>query len=854
MQAQLQSGAAEKISPTFISFRKSLDKNFPYLFFVVVSDTMKFKQLLVERNLLKNIITEHKASNVYLLKSNLKSIDSILIPSSFVTFVDIVRKPHEESVLDGFDLSTNRINRVHNRFKNISGNGTTVSVKENKPDTTDIDLRGRFISTPLASPSITSHATIMSTIVAGAGNSHYTGKGVAWGATITSSNFANLLPDADSDYSRLTITVQNHSYGTGIENYYGADALAYDASTGTNPSLVHVFSAGNAGDKVSTNGPFVGIQGYSNVTGSFKMAKNILVVGSVDSFYNISLLSSKGPSYDGRVTPQLGAFGLDGSSGAAAIVSGTALLLQQAYKDANNDQLPSSALIRSILLNTADDTGPTGIDFQSGYGNLNAGNAINALVSKWYRSGIVAEGQKERFQLDIPPNVNRLKITICWNDVPGKPNDRKSLVNDIDMRLISDLTGSAWQPWVLNSYPHLDSLAQLPTRKKDSINNTEQITIDQPASGPYTIEITGYEIPSGSQPYSLSYQWDTVNHFQWEYPTAMDVLQLGKMHTLRWTSTFNATNARLFYSRDSGHHWELIADNIDPSKNYYKWNADTPGIFMLRMEINNQSFISDTSLIASQLSTYVGFNCVDSFLIYWNKHLNASGYTVYQLGNKYLDPFKVVPDTSIVLKKSINKVSHYAVAPIVQGKIGNKSYTIDYTTQGIGCYVKRFTVDLLNSSVGSIQLELGTRYEIFEVSIEKWLRDRFVPFRSIADTSRLQFNFTDNSLVSGGNRYRVKIRLKNGGTIFSSIETIYYLAGKNYLVYPNPAKSNFVIVSNDADSSEFILYNTTGQMVLRKTLSSVVQNVPIPQLKRGLYFLIVRQRNKKVHQGSLIIQ
>jgi hypothetical protein len=853
LQAQLEQGVAEKISPSIASLRNTVNKDLQYHFFVIVTDSLNFKRLLVEKNLLHNIVSEYMPSNLYIMRLSWKTLDSFIIPSSIVKFVDIVRKPTEETVIDGFDLSTNKINLVHDRFKTINGEGTIVSVKENKPDSTDIDFRGRFLSSPLASSNVTSHATIMSTIVAGAGNSHYTGKGVAWSATLTASDFTSLLPDADADYSTNKISIQNHSYGTGIENYYGADALAYDASTGTNPSLLHVFSAGNSGDKVSTTGPFAGIQRYSNLTGSFKMAKNILVVGSIDSFYNIASLSSRGPAYDGRLSPHLVAFGLDGTSGAAAIVSGTALLLQQAYKELNDEQLPSSALIRSILLNTTDDTGPIGIDFQSGYGNLNAHNALSALIGKWYRSGTITDGETVLFRIDVPENVHRLKVTICWNDVPGSPNEPKSLVNDIDMRLIHDVSGTSWQPWVLNSYPHADSLAQLPSRKKDSINNTEQITIDQPAEGSYTIAITGYKIPSGLQPYSVSYYWDTLNHFQWQYPTSSDILESGDKHTLRWASTFNVTNGQLDYSKDSGRHWEMITGNVDLSRKYFAWNsAIAHGAVIFRMLINHQSFISDTSLIASQLSTGVGFNCVDSFLIYWNKHLHASAYTVYQLGNRYLEPFKVVTDTSVVLKKSINKVLHYAVAPNIQWRTGIRSYTFDYTSQGIDCYVKRFTVDLLNSSVGSIQFELGTRYEVQDVILEKWQRSGFVPIHAISD-SVLQFNFTDNKLISGGNRYRVRISLKNGNNVFSNIETIYYLTGKNYLVYPNPASTNFVIVSNDADSSELILYNTIGQQVLRKRLSSEVQKISVRQLKRGLYFLVVRQKNKNVHQGSVII-
>ena len=122
---------------------------------------------------------------------------------------------------------------------------------------TNQDLKGRYIQTPFTSPAYSGHATIMATIIAGAGNTYYEGKGVAPGARITSADFVTLLPEPDAAYQQYDITVQNHSYGTGIENYYGADAAAYDASVINNPGLLHVFSAGNAGHRPAPPGLIV---------------------------------------------------------------------------------------------------------------------------------------------------------------------------------------------------------------------------------------------------------------------------------------------------------------------------------------------------------------------------------------------------------------------------------------------------------------------------------------------------------------------------------------------------------------------------------------------------------------------
>ena len=43
-----------------------------------------------------------------------------------------------------------------------------------------------------------------------------------------SHSYDNVLPDPDAELTQLGVSMQNHSYGTGIENYYGFEARDYD--------------------------------------------------------------------------------------------------------------------------------------------------------------------------------------------------------------------------------------------------------------------------------------------------------------------------------------------------------------------------------------------------------------------------------------------------------------------------------------------------------------------------------------------------------------------------------------------------------------------------------------------------
>jgi subtilisin family serine protease len=295
-----------------------------------------------------------------------------------------ILRPKEELSTGFLDLSLNRINLVHDQYPSFRGDSIRISVKEQGFDTTDIDLVGRSFHTGRASSITTSHAAIMATIIAGAGNSSQEALGVAPAASVGSTSFANLFAEPELFFRQNGISIQNHSYGTVVESFYGPEAASYDSLAHAFPELSLVFSSGNSGTAASATGPYAGLAGVANLTGNFKMAKNIITVGATDSLGVLEALSSRGPAYDGRVKPELTAFGQDGSSGASALVSGTVALLQQAYRRAFNI-LPSSSLVKALLLNSAEDAGPAHVGMRYKHSRKDGGNLIQLQTVKQKR-------------------------------------------------------------------------------------------------------------------------------------------------------------------------------------------------------------------------------------------------------------------------------------------------------------------------------------------------------------------------------------------------------------------------------------------------------------------------------------
>jgi len=801
-------------------------------------------------------IFESSNFSVFKLIATAEEINSVLLPLPGIIFIEKgSRIAKEEIQVGNLDLSVNKINLVHRNFPSINGDGITVSVKENKPDTTDIDLRGRFLSTNLSSNTVNSHASIMSTMIGGGANSWHLGKGAAGGSTISSSSFAVLLPDANSAYQQYNISVQNHSYGVGVESYYGADAAAYDASAIANGSLLHIFSSGNSGTASAITGIYSGINGFANLTGSFKMAKNILTVGATDSFSIVAALSSKGPAHDGRVKPELVAFGEDGSSGSAALVSGTSLLLQHLYKQVNG-VLPANSLIKSILINSADDAGNAEVDYKNGFGSLNANNALKTLQANRFFAGSVSNSSNQSFTITVPAGIKKLKATLVWNDPPAAPNATKALMNDLDLELKEISSGQIWQPWVLNPFPHVDSLLQIAKRKRDSLNNIEQITIDDPVAGNYQLKITGFTITTASQNFHIAWQLDTTDKFEWQFPAANDFIFPSKINAIRWQSSFATTNGMLEYST-GGNSWQPVQGSVDLNTGYYNWSVPAvTSIGLLRMTIGSNVFISDTFTIANRSITGVGFNCPDSFLVYWNKLPGITNYRVYKLGNKYLEPITVTPDNFLLLAKTTNPSLHYAVAPIIGTREGVKSYTFKYTTQGVECYFRSFLALLVGNSA-ELTVSLGTLYNINKLIVEKFNGTEYVTLQQLPNPSSLLMNFTDAVLKKGLNVYRVKLELAGGKIIYSSVETVHYFNGSEFIVYPNPASqySSITILSdNQFEPATLQVINMQGQKIYEMKLNDISNQLPAGRLSKGLNLLRITRKDQKDVVLKLFVQ
>ena len=324
---------------------------------------------------------------------------------------------------------------------------------------------------------------------------------------------------------KFGISLTQNSYGTPLTGQcqyyyrlnYRQNDFELDILTNLQPSITHVFAAGNEQafcSDITTER--YGVPGYGTTTWR---AKNVIYAGAVNTAGLITNFSSCGPQDDGRMFPTIMSKGeqvlstqpnasyapMKGTSMACPIASGTLALIQQRYLQLHNNRPIRNDILKALVINTADDAGRRGPDFQYGYGILNAENAIDCLENGVIISDSLSLGDIKNFKLPIPNgDYTQAKVTLVWNDLPlEKAVDygESVLVNDLDLVVKG---ADTYLPWVCN--PAKGHVEELATRKIDNLNNVEQVTLlpSEFGQNELAVEVKGKRVVKGKQRFVLA--------------------------------------------------------------------------------------------------------------------------------------------------------------------------------------------------------------------------------------------------------------------------------------------------------------------------------------------------------------
>ncbi len=596
-----------------------------------------------------------------------------LATASFVQFFELIAPPPVPE--DERARSLHRTSLLFSETANgrkFDGTGEGIVIPDDGVVGPHIDFHGRMTQ---AYADLTAlggtHGDMTGGIAVGAGNLNPLMRGMASGALLKTYTI-NGYPHVTAAVSNLNLGyhITSTSYSNGC-NAYTTESQQMDNQMLSNPTLLHIFSGGNSsGSNCGYAGGFgststTTVIGWGNITGGYKLGKNVIASANVQPNDAIDVTSSKGPAIDGRIKPDIAANGNSqnstapdntyqvggGTSAASPGIAGVSAQLYQAYRSLNNDVRPNAALIKATLMNTADEVGNFGPDYTYGFGRINADRAFRVLQNRNYLSDTITNGQTRQIPLVVPAGTKQVKVMLYWAEPAGSTTAGFALVNDLDLKLRKNT--STFLPWVLRREAVVDSLNKPATKGIDRLNNVEQVQIDADSSnasleGNYTIEVSGFSVPQATaHRFFVVYQFEN-DSIRVVFPNGGEGLNPLERPTVRWDAYIspNSTNEtdlfNIEFSADGGTTWQLMATTTNIRDRAATITNLTQQTGRGRIRISRTSMVSDISdenfsNVAIPTGLQIAAGCLDSTTFAWNGVSGATRYEVYKLGNKFMD-------------------------------------------------------------------------------------------------------------------------------------------------------------------------------------------------------------------------
>jgi hypothetical protein len=409
----------------------------------------------------------------------------------------------------------------------FNGSGIVGQVKDDGIDPDHPDFLGQLIGT-VGDPPDLSHGTCAFGIVFSSGQNDANAKGMLPGGEGV---FCDWSEPRITSISNLVYNwggvFQSNSWSSGdLDSQYTTFAFENDQAV-DDYEVVLLHSVGNSGDGI-----------YSQSCSQDSVAKNVIGVGAVYHWDNIirtddgwtdiygpGSTPSQGPASDGRVKPDLvGPFdsvyttdssdgdGHDGyvagdyyefggTSAATPIVAGGVGLVYQMYQEnyfGNNptNLQPHAATVKAILIADAYQYEFSQANrYQQGWGAVDVENVYNIGENHFIVDESKSIQKDEVARYIIEPSGGPLKISLVWTDVPGATSSSQHLINDLNLKVTDPNDNVYWGNYDLET-----SKWSSTGGSADSLNNVENVFVENPTNGVWTLEVIGERINLDGDP------------------------------------------------------------------------------------------------------------------------------------------------------------------------------------------------------------------------------------------------------------------------------------------------------------------------------------------------------------------
>ena len=431
----------------------------------------------------------------------------------------------------------------------LNGSGITVAVADSGIDQDHGDMNGRitYVESMTWGDSSTEdrhsgHGTHVACTVLGDGSRG----GYAGVAPKAELYFQAMEDDSSGQFSGASVDymlrtaynadvqIHTNSWGSqGDHGKYTTSAADVDSRTSqydqfwSYDGFTVLYSAGNDGN--------TGLTPPATAKNSIAVANHHNRGGSAPD--TISQSSSKGPTDDGRIKPDLAAPGswvrsclsqdaqdtsgnswksswyieYSGTSMAAPNAAGASALVHEYLTEIAGRPSPQGALVKALLVLGAEDMGSRDIpNDNEGWGRINVANSLvpgtDVGIFVDDRNSL-RSGNSATYEFNLTRSNSPLKVVLAWSDYQGSSSSSNQLRNNLDLEVTApDGTTS----YLGNNF---QAGRSVPGGSADSTNNLEVVLVDSAISGVWTVKVSDVYHGGGrsEQPYSIAVRGVNVN-------------------------------------------------------------------------------------------------------------------------------------------------------------------------------------------------------------------------------------------------------------------------------------------------------------------------------------------------------
>ena len=149
---------------------------------------------------------------------------------------------------------------------------------------------------------------------------------------------------------------------------------------------------------------------------------------------------------------------------------------------------------------------------------------------------------------------------LCWTDYPAAPYAATALVNNLDLT-VTDPGAVVHHPLILNPDPaHVGDVA---VEGIDTLNNIEQVVINNPTGGAFTITMMAGPMSRRGRSLMPSPVQVIQPSIQLLYPYGNETWVPANTENIRWNAYGTGANTfTIDYSTDNGSTWTTISNAV----------------------------------------------------------------------------------------------------------------------------------------------------------------------------------------------------------------------------------------------------------------------------------------------------